>query len=223
MEPHNQINRVKICGIVQPAQGAEIVRLGATALGFICVRSSPRYLPPSGIRAVIAALPTPPAVDCIGVFADAPVPEIIKTVEFTGLTAVQLHGNESTDWCDRLRDALPDLTLIKAFRVKDAATLDAAIAYAPYIDTLLLDAYRPGVLGGTGATLDWDTLRDFRPPCPWWLAGGLTPENVAEAIALARPQGIDLSSGVERQPGDKCPDRLRDLFRAIAPYFQGKS
>lgn len=207
--------RVKICGITRPDQGAAIARAGATALGFICVAASPRHVTPVQIRAVVDALPRDRPVDCVGVFANATADEIIETVKIAGLTAVQLHGDEPPALCAVLRERLPSVELIKAFRVKDARTLDAAIAYGPHVDALLLDAYRPGVLGGTGDTLDWRQLQNFRPPCPWLLAGGLTPENAAQAIALAHPDGIDLSSGVERSPGDKDLDRVQALFGAV--------
>lgn len=207
--------RVKICGIMQPDQGAAIARAGATALGFICVAASPRYVTPGQIKAILDALPPEAPVDCVGVFANADADDITHVVRTAGLTAVQLHGDEPPALCAALRERLPGLELIKAFRVRDADTLAAAIAYGPHVDTLLLDAYRPGVLGGTGDTLDWDQLQNFRPPCPWLLAGGLTPENAPRAIARAHPDGIDLSSGLERSPGDKDLGRVRDLFRAV--------
>lgn len=207
--------RIKICGITRPDQGAAIARAGATALGFICVAASPRHVTPTQIRLIIDALPRDRPVDCVGVFANASLGEIIETVKISGLTAVQLHGDEPPALGAALREQLPNLEIIKAFRVKDAHTLDAAIAYGPHVDALLLDAYRPGVLGGTGDTLDWPALQTFRPPCPWLLAGGLTPENAAQAIALAHPDGIDLSSGVERSPGDKDLDRVQALFGAV--------
>ncbi|MCT7988816.1 phosphoribosylanthranilate isomerase [Laspinema olomoucense] len=204
--------RVKICGITKPEQGAAIADLGATALGFICVPTSPRYVTDLQIQEVVQALEAVP-VDRIGVFANTTIEIICQTVEVGGLTGVQLHGGESLEFCDRLRQALPEeLEILKAIRVQTATDLRKARDYLPLVDTLLLDAYHPGLLGGTGQTLDWNLLKQFNPGCPWLLAGGLTPENIQGAIAQVKPPGIDLSSGVERSPGDKDLAKVAELF-----------
>lgn len=193
--------RVKICGITKPDQGNAIAKLGATALGFISVPSSPRYVTPDRIRLIIKNLQV--SVDRIGVFANSKIEEICQIVDQTNLSAVQLHGNESIEFCTQLRQSLPKIEIIKALRVKTPESLQEADNYAPYVDTLLLDAYHPQQLGGTGITLDWETLGEFHPSYPWFLAGGLTPSNILDALKLLQPTGIDLSSGVEQAPGDK--------------------
>ncbi|MCT7963142.1 phosphoribosylanthranilate isomerase [Laspinema sp. D1] len=204
--------RVKICGITKPEQGVAIADLGATALGFICVPTSPRYVTDLQIQQVVQAIEGMP-VDRIGVFANTTIKIICQTVKVGGLTGVQLHGGESLEFCDRLRQGLPEaVEILKAIRVKTTTDLDQAKDYLPVVDTLLLDAYHPGLLGGTGHTLDWNLLQQFNPGCPWLLAGGLTPENIQEAIAQVKPPGIDLSSGVERSPGDKDLARVAELF-----------
>jgi len=205
--------RVKICGITKPEQGKAIAQLGATALGFICVQASPRYVTPQQIRAVVEQLLV--QVDRIGVFADATIEEICQVVADSNLSAVQLHGNESSEFCEKLRQSLPGVEIVKALRVKTPECLDRAATYAKCVDTLLLDAYHPQLLGGTGKTLDWVTLQQFRPNCPWLLAGGLTPDNVLDALRELQPSGIDLSSGVERSPGDKDLDKVAQLFEKI--------
>ena len=205
--------RVKICGITKPEQGKAIAQLGATALGFICVQASPRYVTPQQIRAVVEQLRV--QVDRIGVFADATIEEICQVVADSNLSAVQLHGNESSEFCEKLRQSLPGVEIVKALRVKTPECLDRAATYAKCVDTLLLDAYHPQLLGGTGKTLDWVTLQQFRPTCPWLLAGGLTPDNVLDALRELQPSGIDLSSGVERSPGDKDLDKVAQLFEKI--------
>lgn len=204
--------RVKICGITKPEQGQAIACLGATALGFICVKASPRYVTPQQIQAIVAQLTKP--VDRIGVFADATIEEIVQVVSSCNLSAVQLHGNESPQFCQMLRQ-MPEVEIIKALRVKTPECLNQAATYASYVDTLLLDAYHPQLLGGTGKTLDWTTLQQFRPSYPWLLAGGLTPDNILEALQGLQPQGIDLSSGVERSPGDKDLDKVALLFKNL--------
>ena len=211
--------RVKICGITQPAQGREIVNLGATALGFICVEASPRYVDPEQIREITQQLP-PKSVDRIGVFANTTLDRIVDTVTIAGLTGVQLHGDESPEFCDRVRQSLAEVEIIKALRVRTTAALANITSYTEAVDTLLLDAYHPQQLGGTGKTLDWQALQEFRPPLPWLLAGGLNPENVDEALSQVQPDGIDLSSGVERSPGDKDLQKVSRLFEKLQPCFE---
>jgi phosphoribosylanthranilate isomerase len=213
--------RVKICGITKPEQGRSIVQLGATALGFICAPASPRYVSPEQIAAIVMALPVSasglPNGDRIGVFVNANLDEICQTVTIGQLNGVQLHGDESTEFCAQLRQRLPAIELIKALRIRTAEALIQANDYATWVDTLLLDAYDPTLPGGTGKTLDWSSLSQFQPACPWLLAGGLTPNNVLEALRQAQPHGIDLSSGVEQAPGDK---NLREVARLFANLQQ---
>ena len=205
--------RVKICGITQPQQSIAIASLGATALGFICVPTSPRYITVSQIRAAVAELPA--NIDTIGVFANASIPEISQIVVDSGLTGVQLHGDESPEFCYQLRQSLSNIEIIKALRIGSLEHLDTADNYTKYVDTLLLDAYHPQQLGGTGKTLDWTMLEQFSPSCPWFLAGGLTADNIVEALSQVNPSGVDLSSGVERSPGNKDLDKVAKLFEKL--------
>ena len=205
--------RIKICGIKQPEQGKAIAYAGATALGFICVPASPRYVNSTQIRTVVEQLPQ--KVDRIGVFANSAQEEICQTVADAGLTGVQLHGDETPEFCHQLRSTLPNIEIIKALRVRSEEGLAQAETYSKWADTLLLDAYDPQMLGGTGKTLDWTTLQQFQPSCPWLLAGGLTPDNVLDALSQVNPSGIDLSSGVERAPGDKDLDKVAHLFEKL--------
>jgi phosphoribosylanthranilate isomerase len=208
--------RVKICGITKVDQGVAIAHLGATALGFICVPSSPRYVTVEQIKAITTALPA--SVDAIGVFAQATLAEITSVTQSTHITGIQLHGGESPEFCQQLRQTLPKVEIIKALKIKNPADLAEANQYLDCIDTLLLDAYHPQMLGGTGTTLDWKMLQEFCPPSPWLLAGGITPENVLEAIHHVHPQGIDLSSGVEHTPGDKDLDKVARLFQQLGKF-----
>lgn len=212
--------RIKICGITQPQQGRAIAQLGATALGFICAPTSPRYVTAQQIAAVATSLPInlttgKPQCDRIGVFVNADLELICQTVALGHLNGVQLHGDETPETCDRLRHALPSVELIKALRIRSTADLEAAHCYQNSVDTLLLDAYHPTLVGGTGKTLDWSALQQFCPPIPWFLAGGLTPSNILEALACLSPNGIDLSSGVEISPGNKNLDQVAELFAAL--------
>ncbi len=215
--------QVKICGITRVEQGQAIARLGATALGYVCVARSPRYITPKKISPITTALP---GIQHFGVFANAPLSETVATVKTAGLTVIQLHGDETPAACQLLRAALkaaslPHIKLVKALRIRTATDLVTALSYEPDVDALLLDAYHPDQLGGTGRTIDWQTLQTFAPTRPWFLAGGLTPDNVLIALAQLSPNGIDLSSGVERSPGDKDLQKVRQLFDQIQVCSSG--
>ena len=206
--------RIKICGITKIDQGIEIARLGATALGFICVERSPRYVNPSQIQAITTNLPA--SIDAIGVFANHDLSLILDIVEKSGLTGVQLHGSETPEFCQNLKPQLPnEIEVIKAFRVKTSESLSEIKAYDQVVDSLLLDAYHPQMLGGTGHTLNWQDLQKFSPGLPWFLAGGLNPNNIGEALSQLKPNGVDLSSGVERSPGDKDLAKVKQLFAQL--------
>jgi phosphoribosylanthranilate isomerase len=203
--------RVKICGITRLDQALEIAAQGATELGFICVRRSPRYLEPTGIKEIVKGLDT--KVNTIGVWVNENPGEIIKIVSETNLTAVQLHGDETVEYCQKIRQKLPPkIELIKVIRVKNKEHLATINNYAHCLDTFLLDAYDPQIFGGTGHTINWENIRDFQFQKPWFLAGGLTADNIKEALLKLKPDGIDLSSGVEKSPGDKDLEKVKALF-----------
>jgi phosphoribosylanthranilate isomerase len=202
--------RIKICGLTKIEQARRIAISGATDLGFICVPSSPRYLTLPELASIIADLDG--LVNTVGVFADVSVVEIDRIVTQTSLDTIQLHGIESVAFCEQLRRALPDKEIIKAWRVRSTQDLEVVGAYSQVVDSLLLDAYHPQALGGTGQTLDWEQLQGFQPSIPWLLAGGLTPDNICTALSQVDPDGIDLSSGVEISPGNKNLDLVDRLF-----------
>jgi len=209
--------RVKICGITRLDQARAVAGLGATDLGFICVPQSARYIGLERLATITQGLQAENLkVGTVGVFVNTRVPEIVQIVEQTGLKTLQLHGQESFTTCQELRHCLPHTEIIKAIRIRQPQDLTLAQSYIDQVDSLLLDAYHPQQYGGTGQTLDWETLKNFRPSCPWLLAGGINPKNIKIAISLVAPDGIDLSSGVEDRPGIKNLDRVKDLFDQIA-------
>jgi phosphoribosylanthranilate isomerase len=208
--------RIKICGITRPDQGQAIANLGATALGFILVPSSPRYVAIEQINAITAVIS--PQIDYIGVFADEKSELIQQIIVTTSLTSVQLHGKESPEYCRQLRQLLPNTEIIKALRIKDRESLENSAIYFDSVDTLLLDAYHPQLLGGTGHTLDWQALEKFSPPLPWFLAGGLNPDNIGQALSQLHPDGVDVSSGVERSPGDKDLKKVALLLERLQTF-----
>lgn len=201
---------IKICGITKPDQAEAIANLGADYLGYICVPSSPRYVTPNQVQQLSAAAGR--AIAQVGVFMDASLDDIALYLEQSYLNAIQLHGAESPAFCAAAKLRFPEARLIKAFRVKNSQTLTTAIAYAQWVDVVLLDAYDPNLAGGTGKSIEWQSLRGFHPNCDWWLAGGLNPENFPAAIAQIQPQGVDVSSGVEHSPGNKNLEAVKILI-----------
>lgn len=197
------MTRVKICGIRTEAAAVAAVRAGADAVGFVFYPPSPRFVPPS--RAAALARLLPPFVVRVGVFVNAPVEVVEAVAREVGLDAVQLHGDEPPEVCARLRTRV-----IKAVRVDGADAVVRARDYS--ICALLLDAHLPGRYGGTGRRFDWSLARALDRPVI--LSGGLTPDNVAEAIRQARPYGVDVSTGVETD-GEKDPEKIAAFVRAV--------
>lgn len=197
---------VKICGITRAEDAALAVELGASAIGFIFWPGSPRYIEPATVKSILRTLPSD--VAAVGVFVDQPVAEVSQIADALGLAAVQLHGNESPDYCGKIRGRL-----IKAIR------LTGPYPHNEYNHQILilLDADDQARRGGTGRTIDWVVAGGVAEIRPTILSGGLTPENVAEAMAAVQPYGIDVSSGVESSPGIKDAGRLRRFFAALPP------
>ncbi|ANV85428.1 N-(5'-phosphoribosyl)anthranilate isomerase [Picosynechococcus sp. PCC 7003] len=207
--------RIKICGLTQVAQAQAIANVGVTDLGFICVQKSPRYVTPTQLATLTAALPG--NIGKVGVFANQTVSEMLEFINQGHLTTAQLHGDESPELCQQLRQQRPDIEIIKALRIRDRLSLEAAKNYETVVDALLLDAYHPEQLGGTGHQINWEDLQQFRPAVPWLLAGGLRPDNIQMALSQLHPDGIDLSSGVELSPGIKDLTKVQALMNALQP------
>lgn len=209
------VPRLKICGLRQPSQAAAVARLGVDAIGVIGVPSSPRYVPPqerSALWGAVAAVA--PACAGVLVVADPEDAELATLDPAAGHRVLQLHGQESAQRCRSLRQTL-GLPLWKALRIRQPADLDQAEAYAEVVDGLLLDAWVPDQLGGTGHRIPIDWLERFAPPLPWWLAGGITAARVPEVLHHLKPTGLDASSGVERAPADKDLALVAALVAAV--------
>ena len=216
---------LKVCGLRSPEQAAAVAALGVDAIGVIGVPASPRWLQSQARPALFAAMAAArPA--CLGVLVvvDPADAELGVLGAGWGHSVVQLHGTETPQRCLELRQALgPGIGLWKALRIRSRADLEPAAAYAGSVDALLLDAWVPDQLGGTGHRIPIEWLEGFRPPLPWWLAGGIRADRVAPALtalAAAPPDGLDASSGVERAPGDKDLRRVADLVAAVAAVRQ---
>ena len=199
---------VKVCGITNTEDALASVEAGAHALGFNFYRRSPRYVDPARVREIVERLPT--EILCVGVFVNEECEAVARIVEESSVGAAQLHGDESPAYCD----ALSGLRLIKALRVGDEFTPEQASGYG--VEAILLDSFSASARGGTGRTFDWSLARRTREVVPrLYLAGGLTPENVAEAISSVAPYAVDVCSGVESRPGVKNPARVREFFAAV--------
>jgi phosphoribosylanthranilate isomerase len=200
--------RVKICGIINSGDALLAAELGAHALGFIFYKKSPRYVAPDKARHIIGQLP--PFVATVGVFVDEDAGAVREIASLAGLDWLQLHGSESPDYCRSL-----GRRVIKGFRVKGDEIYAQISAYQGAAQAFLLDTYKPGTPGGTGETFDWELARQVNKCGPIILAGGLTPNNVAQAINIAQPSAVDVASGVEREPGKKDPEKLRAFFESV--------
>jgi len=198
--------KTKICGITNIDDALFASELGADALGFIFVKTSPRYINPSTAQNIISALP--PFVTPVGVVADAIHDEILELIEEAGVRCVQFHGNE-------LPEQLTDLPvpIYKSFRVNNEFNLQTLLRYK--VSAFLLDTYIEGILGGTGKTFDWEIAVKAKTYGRIILAGGLTPENIAEAARKVQPYAVDVNSGVESAPRKKDKNKLGQLFKII--------
>lgn len=190
--------RVKICGIRDAPTAQAAVAAGADALGFVFAPGA-RQVEKETVRSICDALP--PFVSRVGVFVDASGRLVEETAAYCGLDTVQLHGEESPEYCRSFR-----CRVIKAFRVRDAASLERINGYR--CAAVLLDAWSPDRPGGTGRCFDWEIAAKLRPALPVILSGGLNPENVREAVDKTRPYAVDVSSGVETG-GKKDIEKIR--------------
>lgn len=196
---------VKVCGITRLEDAKAALAAGATALGFVFWPSSPRAVTPEQAGAIIAALPY--GTNAVGVFVNQTADEIDRTVRTAGLTAVQLHGDETPA-------LLPSIHR-PVLRAVALAAGEAAIAAWPDSVLLLVDAHDPVKRGGTGKTADWPAAAALAARRQVVLAGGLRADNVQEAIRVVRPFGLDVSSGVEDAPGVKSVQKLNDFFGKV--------
>jgi len=191
--------KVKICGITRLDDALAAVRLGADALGFNFWPRSKRYLPPDRARAIVRRLP--PFVTAVGVFVDPTRDEVLRALDASGVGVAQLHGDEPPALCASL-----PLPVVKAVRLATSHDLAQLAAYD--VQAFLLDAPSAGY-GGSGTTCDWSLAAAVARELPVVLAGGLSPDNVAEAVRTVRPWAVDVASGVESAPGVKDEERMR--------------
>ncbi|MDO9289641.1 MAG: phosphoribosylanthranilate isomerase [Thermodesulfovibrionales bacterium] len=193
--------RVKICGITNLEDALAAVEFGADALGFVFFKKSPRYISPAKAKAIIKKLP--PFISSVGVFVNEDNIIVEKIADQTGIDAIQLHGDEPPKACNLSRP------VIKAIRVKSIDNLEIISKYKNKVSAFLLDTYTPEIFGGTGQIFNWDIAIEAKQFGKIILAGGLTPENVEQAVRQVHPYAVDVSSGVEAEKGKKDHAKLR--------------
>jgi len=200
------IVKVKICGITNHEDAVAAMNMGADLLGFNFYPQSPRYVSPDKVAEIIKKLPG--FIDLAGVFVNASIDEIREISNVCPLDWVQLHGDETPEFCRQFLTY--DVKTMKAIRVKDEGDIRRAERY--FTDAILLDAFRPDSYGGTGHTFDWNVIGHIGKRV--FLAGGINPDNVADAIKLG-VYGVDVCSGIEAEPGKKDHEKMRRLFEIV--------
>ncbi len=201
--------RIKICGITNLTDARRAIASGADFLGFNFYPPSPRYVAPAKARRIVKKLPK--GIAAVGVFVNEPEEKMLEIARTVGLKYLQLHGDESPAEVARLQRAFP---VIKAVRVKKPFHA-AQLSRYRNANALLLDGFDRRRRGGTGNSFDWKIARRANSGARIFVAGGLAPENVADAIRVAKPYAVDVSSGVESRPGKKDPARLKAFARAV--------
>jgi phosphoribosylanthranilate isomerase len=209
--------KLKICGIMRAEDAALAAAAGASYLGVVFA-GGPRVVTPGRAREIVAAAPE---ASVLGVFAQQPVADILQIREQAGLSGAQLHGSYSRSDAERLRRA--GLVVWRVVRIATPTDLDLVLEARLGSDAVLVEPRVAGALGGSGIALDLALAREARHRLaghPMILAGGLTPNTVTEALALVRPDVVDVSSGVERRPGVKDADKVRDFVEAVFAHSQ---
>ena len=200
------IPKVKICGITNYEDAVAAMDMGADILGFNFYPKSPRFVTPQQAMDIIGKLPA--FIDTAGVFVNAPIEQIHETIDVCPLDWVQLHGDENPEFCRLLLSY--SVRTMKAIRVKNQTDIESADSF--FTDAILLDAFDPQKYGGTGLTFDWNIIGHIGKRV--FLAGGINPDNAADAIKLG-VYGIDVCSGIEARPGKKDHKKMRKLFENI--------
>ena len=198
--------RVKICGNITLKDTMAAVEAGADAVGFVFYAKSPRAVSPKSVAAIVSHLP--PFVTPVGVFVNEKPDVVRQVMSDCGIHLAQLHGDESPQYCAELKQPA-----IKAIRVRNHEDLSILPSYR--VEAILLDTYVEDAIGGTGTTFEWNLAIEAKAWGSIILAGGLTPDNVVEAISRVRPYGVDVSSGVESSPGVKDPAKVRALIQSV--------
>jgi phosphoribosylanthranilate isomerase len=208
---------VKICGITSIEQAVQVAELGANAIGIISVDESPRYISPEKKKEIFKSLKDLyPNIERVSVVKDIPFDSIIKSfLEEPNETIIQLHGDEDIDYCQKLKQIIPNVGLWKAFRIKNKKDLDKIKPYENFIDAILLDSWNKETYGGSGKRIKQKYLEDLSFSKPWWIAGGVSTEWIGEILKNIKPNGIDISSSIEISPGIKDLGKTKQIIKKI--------
>ena len=208
---------VKICGITSIEQAVQVAELGANAIGIISVDESPRYISPEKKKEIFKSLKDLyPNIERVSVVKDIPFDSIIKSfLEEPNETIIQLHGDEDIDYCQKLKQLIPNVGLWKAFRIKNKKDLDKIKPYENFIDAILLDSWNKETYGGSGKRIKQKYLEDLSFSKPWWIAGGVSTEWIGEILKNIKPNGIDISSSIEISPGIKDLEKTKQIIKKI--------
>jgi len=203
--------KVKICGITNVEDARWAANFGADYIGLNFWKKTPRHVSPQSVPQIMEGLPS--FVTPVAVFVDEKLGNVVKTLEKYGFSVVQLHGRESGRYVKELKNKCPSVKIIKAIKIRSQESLSELKKYVPNVDFFLLDTYIPGITGGTGQTFNWELACAAKETSKRiFLAGGLTPENVSEAIAKVRPYAVDVASGVEKGPRRKDMDKMNQFI-----------
>jgi phosphoribosylanthranilate isomerase len=205
------VTRAKICGITRREDAEQAVELGAWAIGLIRWPRSPRACDADAAAGIVAELRR--RVACVGVFVNPTLDELAREADSIGFSHLQLHGDEGPAFCDEAARRT-GCKIIKAARVATEGDIRSLERF--HTDFHMLDAAAGALRGGSGLTWEWRMLETRRSKVPLILSGGLTPDNVADAIAVADPWGVDTASGTEREPGIKDPEKVRRFLEVVA-------
>src|SRR3954468_2525132 len=215
------VTRVKLCGITNLDDARLCADAGAWALGMIFYPDTPRRCEVEEAERIAAELRR--KVELAGVFVNAELDEVAEIADVCNLSMIQLHGDEGPAYCAEVARRT-GAKIAKAVRARDKASVKALLAYRDRVDFQMVDAYHPALLGGTGETFSWDLLDELRDSShPLILSGGLTPENVGEAIAAVHPFAVDTASGTEAEPGRKDPAKVPAFMRAVERATQAEA
>ena len=208
---------VKICGITSIEQAVQVAELGTNAIGIISVNESPRYISPEKKKEIFKTLKDLyPNIDRVSVVKDSPIDSIIKG--FLGEpneNIIQLHGDEDIDYCQKLKQKVPNISLWKAFRIKNKEDLDKIKPYENFVDAILLDSWNEKTYGGSGKRIEQKYLEDISFSKPWWIAGGVSTEWIDVILKNIKPNGIDISSSIETAPGIKDLEKTEQIIKEI--------
>ena len=208
---------VKICGLTSEEQALQIAKLGANAIGIISVEESPRYISAENKKKIFKSLESSyPDIDRVSVVQNCPIDLIIEN--FLGKPSeniIQLHGDEDIDYCKKIRERIPNISIWKAFRIKTATDLDKIKPFEDFVDAVLLDSWNNETYGGSGKKIKSMYLKNLKFSKPWWLAGGISIEWIDEILNDIKPHGLDISSSIEISPGLKDIKKTETLIKFL--------